>query len=310
VAELTSGPPALLHGENVHAVVGPDPLLHRRLHHWGCLGVDPSARPRRLSQARQPDLIEARGGFCPVTVLSALCLARALPVRAWKVPHARRHRCPTSRTRCWPTGRGRHPRRCARRGRHRRAWPPRRRAARADQHGWPAPPARLGASAGAPHRLGCGRHRQLRRPAGPPAGRPRRHGAGSQPPWPPPAPRPRQVRPDRRRAAARAVLAGTALGQPKQASGVAASLRQLRAARQAAVKAVPRPSTSSARCCWTPLSRCVRCAPSPTPPTWPLSWPGFVPPPRPPRPTCSSTPCAASPAAGWRSTKKSAIWTS
>jgi transposase len=38
-------------------------------------------------------------------------------------------------------------------------------------------------------------------------------------------------------AAARAVLAGTALGQPKQASGVAASLRQLRAARQAAVKA-------------------------------------------------------------------------
>jgi hypothetical protein len=111
-------------------------------------------------------------------------------------------------------------------------------------------------------------------------------------------------------AAARAVLAGTALGQPKQASGVAASLRQLRAARQAAVKAVPRPSTSSARCCWTPLSRCVRCAPSPTPPTWPLSWPGFVPPPRPPRPTCSSTPCAASPAAGWCSTKKSATWTS
>jgi transposase len=39
------------------------------------------------------------------------------------------------------------------------------------------------------------------------------------------------------KAAARAVLAGTALGQPKQASGVAASLRQLRAARQAAVKA-------------------------------------------------------------------------
>jgi transposase len=38
-------------------------------------------------------------------------------------------------------------------------------------------------------------------------------------------------------AAARAVLAGTALGQPKQSSGVAASLRQLRAARQAAVKA-------------------------------------------------------------------------
>jgi transposase len=38
-------------------------------------------------------------------------------------------------------------------------------------------------------------------------------------------------------AAARAVLAGTALGRPKQGNGVAASLRQLRAARQAAVKA-------------------------------------------------------------------------
>jgi len=111
-------------------------------------------------------------------------------------------------------------------------------------------------------------------------------------------------------AAARAVLAGTALGQPKQASGVAASLRQLRAARQAAVKARTQ-ATNQLRALLLDAPEPLRALRAqPNSPHLAAQLARLRPAPRPPRPTCSSTPCAASPAAGWRSTKKSATRTS
>jgi transposase len=66
-------------------------------------------------------------------------------------------------------------------------------------------------------------------------------------------------------AAARAVLAGTALGQPKQSSGVAASLRQLRAARQAAVKARTQ-AANQLRALLLDAPRTAACAALPTRP--------------------------------------------
>jgi transposase len=106
-------------------------------------------------------------------------------------------------------------------------------------------------------------------------------------------------------AAARAVLAGTALGIPKTGGGLAASLRALRATRQAAVKArtqaanqlrallLDAPEDLHALRAQRDLARlagrCVRLRPATAAS----------------RSTCSSTHCAASPAAGLRSTRRS-----
>jgi hypothetical protein len=97
-----------------------------------------------------------------------------------------------------------------------------------------------------PHRRG--RHWQLRRRACTLAARPRQ--AGHRPG---PARSCRPATPGKAddldaHAAARAVQAGTATGQPKAGDGTVAMLRSLRLARRSAVKARTQAATSSRRC--------------------------------------------------------------
>jgi hypothetical protein len=98
-------------------------------------------------------------------------------------------------------------------------------------------------------------------------------------------------------AAARAVLADEATTTPKARSGIVEAIRVLRVARTGAIKAAPRPPTSSA-ICWSPRPR--SCTPSCTlcrPPSESSAWWPSSPLAAPTRPAPPTGPCATWPAA-------------